>query len=409
MTRDYDVIVVGAGGAGMSCALIAHDAAARVLLVEATGAVGGSTALSGGVTYGAGTSVQRSHGVLYDSPERMFAYYMTFNQWMVDPAVGWRYCKETAPAIEWLISLGVRFTELHAPGVDGVPRSHCPEGEGAAMVKVLEGACRERSIDIALGRRVEGLVRDDSGAVVGVQAEGETVSAAAVVLTTGGFGQNRAMVDEYYPDAASAGDWGWSVAGSHSVGDGILMGREIGASIAGHNRGLLLTTTGMGRVNETPLPEWLMLVNDEGMRFVDEGVGHPVMTGLIKKQGGHCYAIFDEPMRAGAEPHPENVRCERASVFTPDELAAGVEKGIVAKGSTLEELGERLGIPGDALAAAAARYTAHGARGEDTEFFKDARTLRPIETGPFYGMELRPGIIAFTACGLRIDPENPGA
>lgn len=404
MHYDYDVIVVGAGGAGMSCSIIAHDAGARVLLVEATGAVGGSTALSGGVTYAAGTSVQRAHGVLYDSAERMFAYYMTFNQWLVDPAVGWRYCQETAPTIEWLLSLGVRFTELHAPGVDGVPRSHVPEGEGPGMVRALEVACGERSIDVAFGRRVDALVTDGTGAVVGVRSGEEVVRAPSVVLTTGGFGQNREMVEEYYPDAAGAGDWGWSIAASHSVGDGITLGRQVGASIAGRNRGLLLTTTGLGRVNETPLPGWLMLVNDEGMRFVDELAGHSVMTGTIKKQGGRCFAVFDEPMRARAEPHPENVHCQRASVFTPEELAAGVEKGLVAKGETLEEVGARLGVPGDALAAAAARYTAHAAAGHDAEFFKDPSALRPIETPPFYGMELRPGIIAFTSCGLRIDP-----
>ena len=82
--NDYDVIIVGGGGAGMCAAIEAHDAGARVALVEADKRLGGSTALSGGVYYAAGTSVQRALGIADDTADAMFEYYMTLNQYRVE-------------------------------------------------------------------------------------------------------------------------------------------------------------------------------------------------------------------------------------------------------------------------------------------------------------------------------------
>ncbi|HEY3735895.1 MAG TPA: FAD-dependent oxidoreductase [Jatrophihabitans sp.] len=407
MGADYDVVIVGAGGAGMACAITAHDAGARVLLVEAAAKTGGSTALSGGVVYGAGTDVQRAAGILYDSPRAMFGYYMTLNQWNVDPAVGWRYCEETPHTIAWLQRLGVEFPVegLRAAGVDGVPRCHEARGEGHEVARVLHAACAERGIDIALGQRVEELLPSDGNDVVGVRSGGETVTGTSVVLTTGGFGHNRELIAEYYPDAHAAGDWCWSVSAEFSRGDGLLLGRSVGASITGRNRGLMLPTTGMEKVFETPLPGWLMFVDHEGLRFVDETASHSVITGTIKARGGSCFAIFDEHLRVHGMPSEENRRCQRSSNFTPEGIEAGVKSGMVATGGDPHELAVALGLPPDALAAAITRYNAGAASGADSQFFKAAAHLEPLATAPYYGVEVRAGIISFTSCGLRIDTQ----
>jgi fumarate reductase flavoprotein subunit len=93
MSRAYDVVVVGAGGAGMAAAIEAHDAGASVIVLEADGRIGGSTSLSGGVFYAAGTSVQHARGI-EDSPDAMFEYYMTLNQWRVEPGIVRRLCDD---------------------------------------------------------------------------------------------------------------------------------------------------------------------------------------------------------------------------------------------------------------------------------------------------------------------------
>ncbi|MET0659737.1 MAG: FAD-dependent oxidoreductase, partial [Steroidobacteraceae bacterium] len=102
MSPDFDVIVVGSGGAGHAAANTARECGATVLVLEAAPSIGGTTAMSGGVIYAAGTSVQQAAGV-QDSADAMFEHYMTFNQWLLEPAIVRRYCDESAPTIEWLI------------------------------------------------------------------------------------------------------------------------------------------------------------------------------------------------------------------------------------------------------------------------------------------------------------------
>lgn len=91
MSRDYDVVVIGSGAAGLSAAVAAADAGASVLVVEADKQVGGSSRLSEGHFYAAGTSIQREAGIEGDTAEAMFEHYMTLNQWMVEPSVVWRF------------------------------------------------------------------------------------------------------------------------------------------------------------------------------------------------------------------------------------------------------------------------------------------------------------------------------
>ncbi len=118
MDRDYDVIVVGAGGAGLAAAHMAAQTGARVLMVEAGDKAGGSTALSGGVFYAAGTSLQRRAGI-EDTPEALYRYYLHINQYKLDPALVRRLCHDATPAFDWLVGLGVDFPEenLYCSGV----------------------------------------------------------------------------------------------------------------------------------------------------------------------------------------------------------------------------------------------------------------------------------------------------
>jgi fumarate reductase flavoprotein subunit len=122
--NDYDVVVIGTGAAGLSAAALAAENGASVLMVEAAERTGGSSALSGGVFYAAGTSLQREAGIADDSTEAMYQYYMTLNQYKLEPALVRTLCKQSTQAFEWLRAIGVGFTidNLYASGVDKVRR-----------------------------------------------------------------------------------------------------------------------------------------------------------------------------------------------------------------------------------------------------------------------------------------------
>lgn len=409
--RDYDVIVVGGGGAGMCAAIEAHDAGASVALLDADTRLGGSTGLSGGVFYAAGTSVQRARGIGDDTADAMFEYYMTINQYRVEAALARTLCDHAALALEWLVEIGVEFPadDLYSSGVESVPRGHAAAGNGAAIAAVLEQQVRRRGIDVALGSRVAGLARDPHGGRVhGIEVGGEIVNAASVVLCTGGFGANPYLLHQHYPSAAQQGDWAWYIGSSHCQGDGLILGQAAGADVIGHDRGLLLTTPNFRKVLEVFVPGWLVYVNRQGRRFVDETAEYAVMSGVIQAQtGGSCFAIFDEAARADARPHPKYADAFAAGVipmnWVADELAAQVQQGKVVAADTLEALAIRCGIRPGALAATVAGYNDDADAGVDRAFFKAGSEMKPILKPPFYAVEIKPAIVCLTSAGLRID------
>jgi fumarate reductase flavoprotein subunit len=402
MSRDYDVIVIGSGAAGLSAAVAAADSGASVLLVEGDTQVGGSSRLSGGHFYAAGTSVQEQAGVVGDTADAMFEHYMTLNQWLVDPAVVRRYCDLSAPTFEWLKQLGVNFpaSGVYVSGVGSTPRGHQPEGSGEAVVQVLDGHRSHKGVDLVLDARVTELLQDADGRITGVRIGEDRATCGAVILATGGFGANPQMIEKFYPSAAASGDWRWYIGSEGAQGDGIDLGETVGASIAGHDRGLLLVTPGFSRDLEVLLPGWLILVNRQGRRFANESAPYTVLGGLIQHQGGPVYAVFDEKARRQAKPNPHS-----QAYWVDDVLTRKADEGFIFRADSLEQLAAMMNVDTRALRGTVMRYNLDAAQGEDTAFFK-SQGLQTITEPPFYGVEVRPAIVCWTGTGLRINADT---
>lgn len=406
----YDVIVIGGGGAGMCAAIEACDAGARVALLDADAKLGGSTALSGGVYYAAGTSVQREAGIAGDTADAMFEYYMTLNQYRVEASLARTLCDHAAEGLEWLIELGVSFpvAALYSSGVESVARGHTAADMGAGIAEALDREVAARDIDVALDTRVEELLSDDSGPVVGVRIGGEDVRSAAVVLATGGFGANPYLLNRHYPEAAAHGDWSWYIGNANCIGDGLALGESAGADLVGHNRGLLLTTPNFKKELEVYVPAWLVYVNREGRRFVNEVAEYAVMSGVVKAQtGGSCFAIFDDDARAAARPDPRYADAFAAGIISlnwvTEELDAQIEAGKVIRADSLNALAIRCGIRPGALLATVEKYNDDVAAGHDSMFFKRADEMKPIRKAPFHAVEIKPAIVCLTSTGIRIN------
>ena len=116
--------------------------------------------------------------------------------------------------------------------------------------------------------------------------------------------------------------------------------------------------------------------------------------------GGHAYAIFDETARAAAKPGPMS-----QAYWVNDVLQQKAEEGRIQRASSLEALAEQIAVDADGLLGTVARYNADVALGRDTAFFKE-QGLAPIETAPFYAVEVRPAIVCWTGTGLRIDADT---
>ena len=402
MARDYDVIVVGSGVAGLAAAVAAADAGASVLVVESEKRVGGSSRLSGGHFYAAGTSVQKAAGVIGDTADAMFEHYMTLAQWQVDPSVVRRYCDLSAPTLEWVMGLGVKYPKeaLYVSGAGSTPRGHPPEGAGDEVVNVLDGHRTTKGVDLVLDSRVTSLMTNDEGRVTGVRIGDDEATCGAVIMATGGFGANPEMIKKYLPQAAATRDWCWYIGAEGARGDGITLGEAVGGVIDGHDRALLLATPGFSHDLEVALPSWLVMVNRRGRRFCDETGTYTVMAGLLNRQGGHAYAVFDEAARAAAKRSPQF-----QAYWVDEVLERKAEEGRIFRADTLAALSAEAAIDAEGLEGTVERYNIDAQAGQDTAFFKKT-PMAPITTAPFYAVEIRAAILCWTGAGLRIDAET---
>jgi fumarate reductase flavoprotein subunit len=405
------VAVVGSGIAGLSAALSAWDAGARqILVIESQEVVGGSSRLSGGIIIGAGTRFQTAKGI-EDDGEHLFHEYMAWNAWRLDAAVVRRFCEECGPTVDWLADYGVPFTgDLVLGGDEPQPRSHLVNGSGQGIVDALHRAVRDRDIDIALGQRVTRLITK-SDRVVGVATDTEEVYADAVVIATGGFGANPARLAQHYPSAAATGDWAWYIGADGAQGDAFAFAEQVGAQLAGHDRGLRLLHPNFWRTYEAYQPAWVVVVNREGRRFYDEAAPYGIVDDVHRWQGDQAYVVFDDAQlrfEGKRDQYKDPIMANRLKTpnWTPDMVDEQVAKGAMHKADTIEELAKKIGVPVSNLVGTIDRYNLACDEGEDREFAKYARFLKPVVKAPFYAALVKPATICLTACGLRIDPDG---
>jgi fumarate reductase flavoprotein subunit len=412
MKTDFDIIVVGGGGAGMTAALFAHAAGASVIILEADSKLGGATWLSGGVVYAAGTSVQKAQGI-EDSPAAMFNYIMTLNAWETRPDIIRTFAERSAEAVEWLISLGAEYEWVVKSGVDTVPRGHCTVGAGNSVGNLLRNEVGAKGIETALNTRVERLLVED-GRVVGIHASGMDLRASAVIVTTGGFGNSPGMRAKYFPSAAQHGDIVYAVHNDAPfiLGDGIKLGEHIGAQITGHDTGLVLPSAGLVPNSvEAFLPPWCMLVNEDGRRFMPENAPYAVSGYLINAQPrAHAWAIFDEQTmvegsadKRFSDPYHTG---EVSQTWDETLIRKHAQTGKIRTAQSIEELADLINVDRRALAETVTRYNADAHAGVDREWDKQAPKYFPIEDGPYFAVEVRASVIGQTSAGLDIDAET---
>lgn len=412
---DWDLIVIGAGGAGLSAAASAAERGGRVLILESEGAVGGSMSLAAGMFTAAGTRVQEALGV-HDSSARFFQHYMDLNQWRLQPGLIRSFCEATAPTLHWMMGLGLeipaqRSTSAHMPGlghagVEDVWRGHTPAGEGFAVVEILDRTMRAHGAELALSSRVEGLVVED-GRVCGVRVGGEEARSGAVVVASGGFARNPELVNRYFPAARAAGEHLFAVAGAGSRGDHIHLGEQVGADLAGQGWGLLLVTAYLQQHHHWDSgfpPRSRIHVNSAGQRFMDEDVSYAVSAGILADQRGPSWMVFDEAARLAL---PEGFLD-----WTPQRVLEEAEGGRMHRADGLPALAGAMGVPGASLARTVERWNAGLPHGTDPEFQRHltleakgvTTRLTPLATPPFYAALLVPAELVCTHTGLRIDP-----
>ena len=432
--REVDVVVIGAGGAGMSAAIAASDAGSSVLVLEKNEIVGGNTTRATGGLNAAKTPYQDANEMSqgeydaiakkletvkekYPDLEKLAAtvekqvedykanpegYFDSEELFLLDTLVGGKDLndKELAKtlvgnskdAIEWLKTMDMDITSVGAFGGASVKRIHRPEVDGKTvpvgsyLVPRLEKVLKDKNIEILFGTPATELLVEE-GKVVGVKAGDLTVRAKSVVIATGGFGANLEKVAEIKPELK-----GFVTTNVASItGDGIWMAQAIGADVVDLDQIQIHPTVEQetaSLITEGVRGDGAILVNQDGKRFVDEvGTRDVVSAAEIAQDGGFGYLIFDENM-----------------VDNSNVLKKYIEKGFTTQGETYEELAKALGIPEDNFAATMEAWNKAVANKKDAEFGRTAFT-EPLAKAPYYAIKVSPGV-HHTMGGVKINPNG---
>jgi len=397
-----DVLVLGAGQAGLTAAVAAAQQGSRVLVLEKLDYAGGSTSMSSGLTAYAGTDEQTAEGI-DDSVESLREDILATGQHKNDSALVDAYCREQLTTYRWLKDLGVVYGHVHAASGQSVPRSHATDP--SRMIDVLLKRADELGVQVVYRVRAFELVVTD-GTVTGVRAEvGGTfteVEAGAVVIASGGFSRNLELLERFVPQMVNAIHGG----APGSEGDGLLMGWKVGADF--RDTPYVKGTFGI-RPGDDPresgtgilaVYKGAIAVNLDGRRFVDESLPYKAIGDACLEQDGHvAWQVFDQQTMDLDDP-------EVHIYWFSGRLATG----LLEVADTLEELAVKIDVPVENLLATVASYNA-AARGERADDFGrtslsgSSATPTEIVRGPFYAHLSGTSVLA-TYCGLTIDPET---
>ena len=438
-TVDADVVVVGAGGAGMTAAITAAAEGKSVVILESQSMVGGnSVRATGGMNagktvyqdeneFGESAGVEKTLKTAaekyadnetitalaktvseqwaayqanptgyFDSVELMELDTMIGGKGINDPELVETLCANSADAIDWLDEHGITLHNVSSFGGASVKRIHRPvnaEGKtvsvGSYMIPLLQENCEKAGVKMMLDTTATEILTDANGAAVGVKATGAsgetvTVNAKAVVLATGGFGANLDMVVKYKPELK-----GFMTTNAPGIqGQGIEMAQAIGAATVDMDQIQIHPTVEANTaalITEGLRGDGAILINEEGKRFIDEvGTRDVVSAAEIAQTGSYSWLVVDQAM------------ADASSV-----IQGYIKKGYTVTGTTYEELGKAMGVDAAAFAETMEKWNGYVEAKNDPDFGRTS-FANPLNTAPYYAVKVTAGV-HHTMGGLKIN------
>lgn len=391
-SQQADIVVIGAGGAGMTAAIQAvQDGATDVVILEKMPITGGNTTRSTGGLNAAATQYQEAEAI-EDSVELFVEDTMKGGKELNNKDLVQVMAQNSAGAVDWVNEIGGDLSVVGMFGGASVKRIHRPSDTSAVgpmLIKTLNNKVSELGIPVLLETQAKKILVDENGAVCGVVAADKdgkemTITCTAVILATGGFGANAEMVVSNKADLAGFGTTNQAGA----TGDGITMAEEIGAALVDMEQ--IQTHPTVNPDTQTMYTEGVrgngaILVNKEGKRFVNELETRDVVSAAILEQTDkQCYMVFDQAVRDSLKA-----------------IESYINAGIVTEAETPEELGELIGVDGVALAETLADYAGYAGSKNDADFGRDSLE-QPLNQPKFYAALCAPAV-HHTMGGVKID------
>lgn len=405
--RTTDVLIFGAGEAGLCAAIAAREVGATVLVCEKAAFCGGHTAMSGSGYYIGGTEIQKRAGIddsiefnWKDSVDRGIKSYRFIKR---DTSVVRRVYDEGVADMAWLEKYGVRFMPHPVQGIGNRKRVHyvAPgyKKGSPVLIDTLSKAATKLGAEIETQTALVGLITETGEPTLGVRVVGAEVKDASgkkqlirarrgVILATGGFANSPELVKRFHPYLAGTPSLGSKL----NTGDGIIAALNLGANMIietnGFGMNMLFVGTHKGQSMGLPMTEApLIVVGKNGERFEDESKGYlAACHKMTERKIKLADWIFDE---------------KTYQKFRNGCLKPMFETEVVNKYDTIEALAKGEGIEVQTLRATIDQYNKDVAKGKDSRFGR-TKLLATIDKPPFYAFECGPRIYT-SYSGLEIN------
>ena len=401
-TSNYDVVVIGAGGAGFSAAITARNAGANVVLLEKMPAVGGNSLISGAEMNVAKNWVQPKLGINDDSPELHAQDTFKGGDGKGDMKVINVMTHEALDAAKWCRDyLGVRFEDdnLFFFGGHSRKRALIPVGHtGTEFIAKFQAKADELGIPVITNMKAEELIKDKDGRVVGVKAtmDGSEYTFNAkggVVLATGGFGANPEMVKKYNPKIDERFK---TTDAPGTTGEALYMAERAGAQLV--NMGYIQTypicdpISGAIELIADARFDGAIMLNQEGKRFVEELQRRDVLSEAILNQTGrYCWVLWND--KIGSISNTVKAHANEYEAFT--------KQGIMTTCDDLKCIADFTKIPFDQLRKTVKRVSDMAGKGNDKDF-NHRSGLVDMQQGKYYVIKAVPST-HHTMGGVRIN------
>ncbi|MGA5656149.1 flavocytochrome c [Rahnella contaminans] len=392
--QNFDVVVIGSGGAGLAAAIQAHDDGAHVVIIEKMPTIGGNTIKASVGMNAAETRFQKLKGI-EDSKDLFYDETLKGGKFKNNPVLLREFVELAPEAIEWLAAKEIELNDITITGGMSIDRTHRPADRSAVGGFLISGLVKninKREIEVLLETSVSEILFEN-GAVSGVQVVDEyndtrILNAKSVIVATGGFSANRNMVVSYRPDL----DGFVTTNHAGATGSGIAMLQRLGAD-----------TVDMGEIQIHPTVEQTtsyliseairgggaILVSQAGHRFYNEmETRDKVSAEIIGLPEKSAWIIFDEQVRANNK--------------AADEYIA---KGFVLSAPTPQELAVKLNMDPQVLADTLERYNLFVVAKKDEDFGRTTALRHPLNQGPFFAIRIAPGV-HHTMGGVTINPDT---
>lgn len=387
-----DMVVIGAGGAGLTAAVEAASKGVNVIVLEKQHIIGGNTLYSTGGINAAETSIQKGLGIT-DSKKLFFDDTMIGGKNLNDTSLVWTFVNNAPSSIEWLINLHADLSDVGKMAGSSVKRTHRPQGGSAIgphLMAILQNANKEKNIEIRKRNKVTDIITDENGAVAGVTVETPngtyTINTKCVIIATGGFGANINMISSYKPEyngfstSNHSGATGDAFAWVSKWNVPLILMDKIQIHPTGEIYNHLLIT-------EAVRGNGAILVNKKGNRFANEMLTRDELSNAILTQDTKkVFIVFDQGIRN--------------SLAAIENYA---QQGLLTQADSLYELATLINLPIDTFVHTIHRYNKYQTSGTDLDFGRKADDMpRTLNNPPYYAIEVEP-VIHHTMGGIKIN------